>query len=156
MRHSLPQKLHCPQDNFTCGANFTRRKAHLVEKPTSRNLSVFLVRTTGFEPAASSASPPVCGARYLLCRRSGCVSHRPLHQNACPSSATGSGQAFCPKQVPCFACKLPQTNLGSEKHKENHPQGGSSLCVVRTTGFEPAASCSQSKRSTKLSHVRII
>ena len=27
--------------------------------------------------------------------------------------------------------------------------------LVRTTGFEPAASCSQSKRSTKLSHVRI-
>ena len=31
MRHSLPQKLHYPQDNFTCGANFTHRKAHLVE-----------------------------------------------------------------------------------------------------------------------------
>ena len=29
------------------------------------------------------------------------------------------------------------------------------LFLVRTTGFEPAASCSQSKRSTKLSHVRI-
>ena len=26
--------------------------------------------------------------------------------------------------------------------------------LVRMTGFEPAASCSQSKRSTKLSHVR--
>ena len=30
-----------------------------------------------------------------------------------------------------------------------------STYVVRTTGFEPAASCSQSKRSTKLSHVRV-
>ena len=27
--------------------------------------------------------------------------------------------------------------------------------MVRMTGFEPAASCSQSKRSTKLSHIRI-
>ena len=27
--------------------------------------------------------------------------------------------------------------------------------VVRMTGFEPAASCSQSKRSTKLSHIRL-
>ena len=26
--------------------------------------------------------------------------------------------------------------------------------LVRMTGFEPAASCSQSKRSTKLSHIR--
>lgn len=27
------------------------------------------------------------------------------------------------------------------------------LCMVETTGFEPATSCSRSKRSTKLSHV---
>ena len=27
--------------------------------------------------------------------------------------------------------------------------------MVRMTGFEPAASCSQSKRSTKLSHIRL-
>ena len=42
------------------------------------------------------------------------------------------------------------------KTQREPPTRGSSLCVVRTTGFEPAASCSQSKRSTKLSHVRII
>ena len=29
------------------------------------------------------------------------------------------------------------------------------VVLVRMTGFEPAASCSQSKRSTKLSHIRI-
>ena len=28
--------------------------------------------------------------------------------------------------------------------------------LVRMTGFEPAASCSQSKRSTKLSHIRVL
>ena len=41
VRRSLPQKLHCPQDNFTCGANFTRRKAHLVEKDRFLSESVF-------------------------------------------------------------------------------------------------------------------
>ena len=47
-------------------------------------------------------------------------------------------------------------NQAAEKTQRELPTRGSSLCVVRTTGFEPAASCSQSKRSTKLSHVRIL
>ena len=38
--------------------------------------------------------------------------------------------------------------LCKEVHRE--------LFLVRMTGFEPAASCSQSKRSTKLSHIRIM
>ena len=32
---------------------------------------------------------------------------------------------------------------------------GQPVVLTRMTGFEPAASCSQSKRSTKLSHVRL-
>ncbi len=45
--------------------------------------------------------------------------------------------------------------LAENETTETEPPKGSSLFVVRMTGFEPAASCSQSKRSTKLSHIRI-
>ena len=127
-------------------------RVDLVEKAPRRVL--FLVRMTGFEPAASSAPPPVCGARYLPCRRSGYVSYRPLHQmpvlHLPPAADRHLTQSKC---LALFArCRIIKS---TQKTQRELPTRGSSLCVVRMTGFEPAASCSQSKRSTKLSHIRL-
>ncbi len=41
-----------------------------------------------------------------------------------------------------------------DKQKSPDTTKAVSGLLVRMTGFEPAASCSQSKRSTKLSHIR--
>ena len=63
MRLSLLQKLLCPQDSFTCGANFTRRRAHFVEKDPiclSTNEVFFLAEKEGFDPFAVPGS--ACGS----------------------------------------------------------------------------------------------
>ena len=79
------------------------------------------------------------------------------------TAATRSPRCICRRQR---SARSPKANAllcsqdaakrnQSYKQKDPDPAKADSGSLVRTTGFEPAASCSQSKRSTKLSHIRI-
>ena len=117
------------------------------EEVISKNPECFRIQDFWSGRQDSNLRHPRLHRRFAVpCVRLGtnaCVAHRPLHQNACPSSATGSGQAFCPKQAPCFARRMPLY----ENTKRTAPRD-SSLCVVQVARLELAASCSQSRRVT--------
>ncbi len=93
---------------------------------------------------------PVCALTLLRLR---CTQTAATHSGrlAPPPAALPS---LPQSRKPALFAECRSLQLSSRKTQREPPARGSSLCVVRTTGFEPAASCSQSKRSTKLSHVR--
>ena len=96
----------------------------LKEKKPPKGGSFSLIRVTGFEPAASSAAPPGCGARnsQLAIR---CAEFRPLPRSILPLSAPGGGRMLRPKQACrqlCSGCH--STNRGT-KQKKRDPYMGS-------------------------------
>ncbi len=97
-----------------------------------------MVGVAGFEPTASSASPPVCGARNLYVAVSN-FKFRPLHLLALPASVTDGGRAQSPKQAALVL-------LARCQYKKSAQIFYNSVLMVGVAGFEPTASCSQTQK----------
>ena len=95
------------------------------------------------EPAASSASPPPCGSQSFVVPCSGTKTLTAALRYARFIVLRTRSQPH-PKQALAL----------SAKEKSSNPSV--TAYMVEATGFEPAASCSQSKRATKLRHASIL
>ena len=102
---------------------------------------------TGFEPALALHRRMVAARARRLTSAAPCFGRFRLHQNAPPEPF---GKAY-----PWSRWFGPQETAGRELCKKNKATVVALTLVVGVTGFEPAASWSRTKRSTKLSHTPI-
>ena len=110
-----------------------------------------MVRMTGFEPAASLLRCPISSLPTQRLRQLSTAATR-----STPLSRHRRWSSRSPKASTLLCSQEAADPSRQQKTKREPPTRDGSLFVVRMTGFEPAASCSQSKRSTKLSHIRIL
>ena len=133
----------------------SKRSMKTQREPPIKGSSLCVVRMTGFEISgifgcAAGLRCPIksSGLRCSL------ILSTAAHKTLC-FICHRQRRAFWPKARDLLCSQAAAGSKRSMKTQREPPIKGSSLCVVRMTGFEPAASCSQSKRSTKLSHIRL-
>ncbi len=141
-------------------------RANIVEKPTSRNLSVFLVRATGLEPAHRKIPDPKSGASansatpafFKLYSKKDCATrllqHQKIHRRRCCSIFSVLRQ-----QLTC-SLDLPPAAIAVATARSSHC--GARLCRRRRGCLPIVDRCcslllaaSPTGRARKRPHIRI-
>ena len=119
-----------------------------------------LERVTGIEPALSAWKAGVLPLNYTRLCRGYCTSFQMVGTTGFGPSRfhrAGCARATLPLRsrpnAPLARSPAPQVRIMRSVQTCNSPKVGKLPRMVGTTGFEPATSCSQSRRATKLRHV---